>query len=140
MDNLAGIGAQIFMDRILSTGPQSKIGLTLMVLSVFLVLIALAFFIFSIYVWLSATYRSGTAAIFTSGIALSAAVLLFLMALAVVQSRQSYMRQVREETASVLHEVFEYVDEELSEPIQENPKTAALVAAVAGFAMGERLR
>ena len=102
-------------------------------------LVGAGFLIAAGYDWLLTQHGLQTARLYTGGICVTLAV----MAAAAAGAFYSYKRAKAETYYLVLRENIQsaiaMVGEELEEPIRENPKTARLVASLAGYIAAEKL-
>lgn len=132
----------VLIDRVLSkdapfTG-KSKAGLGLFTLALAFLLIALAFFIYAAYLWMSKNYPPEVAATLMGGLILSLAAISGIVAYAILSYKRLRMKKLKNEIIETMQSAIELADEEISEPIKENPKTAVLIASLAGFVAGEK--
>lgn len=123
----------------LSLGGKERLGKYLIRMAGFFAFVAACLAVLSAYQWLRINYQSDSAAILTATIALGLAIVFSVSAGIVSILRQRRLKRIRQDMMDELQKVFYYLENEfVSAPVQENPKTAAIMASVAGFAVGDR--
>lgn len=131
------LAEQLVIDRLLSDhaplSHKSKLGLGFMALSVLLVVAGLGFLIFGAYIWLMANFPPETAAFLTGVTCLMTAVLLGLVAVAVLQYKRYRMRKFKKDIMETISSAMALLDEEIGEPIRDNPLSAVMISAVVGY-------
>jgi len=142
MSSLLATAEGLLIDRILCndapfTG-KSKTGLGLFALAGVLLTIALGFFIYAAYLWLVSNYPPEIAAAAAGGLTLGVAALCALGAYGFLQYKRSRLKKLKNEIADTMQNALEFADEELAQPVKDNPKTAVLIASLAGFIAGEK--
>lgn len=110
----------------------------LMVLAGILVFVASGLLVWSAYLWFTQNYPPEMAAAATGLIALGLALVFFLSALGIWYVKYLRMKKLQMQIADILHLALERLSNEISEPVQDNPKKAAAIASLAGFAAGRR--
>lgn len=144
MSQMASAAGLLFLGEILGKdlvlGGREKLGRYLLRMSGFFIFISAVMAVFSAYQWLSANYQSETAALLTATVALGMAVFFTFCGGIVIYLRQRRLKRLRREMMEELQKIFHFIEDEfISAPVQEHPKTAALFASVAGFAVGDRI-
>lgn len=132
---------QIILSMLTQDSPRSRrspAGLALATAGI-LGLIGTGFLVAAGYDWLLAEHGLQTARLYTGGICVTLAV----MAAAAAGAFYSYKRAKAETYYLVLRENIQsaiaMVGDELEDPIRENPKTAMLMASLAGYIAAEKL-
>ncbi len=115
---------------------MNKFGLGLVALSGFVFLMALIFLVLSGYGWLLTHYEQPVAALIVSAYSLSISLVFCLGGVLIVKRKSIRQRQ---QITKLMSEISDAVNEQFSEPIKDNPKTAVVMASVAGLIAGERL-
>lgn len=144
MASLLGHTAQkILAEQLLSHQPllggRSKTRLGLFALASFMGVVACGFFIAAAYLWLSAHFPPVTAFTYAGLTALAMATLALLAAYLYKLYRLKRMKAMKDLIAAQLQDAATYADNELSQPVRDNPMTAVVIASLAGFIAGERL-
>lgn len=118
---------------------KNKFGLCLMVLSGLVLLSALFFFTLAGYGWLLTEFSQPEAAFYTGLALMLACALMALGGYSSLKKKPKAALAVEKDAMDFVQTLATTVSNDLAEPIQENPKTAMLLAATAGFLAGERL-
>lgn len=122
-----------------STG-NNKLGLGLMALSGLLFCVALVFAILSFYGYVLIHYTQPIAALIVSGSVVAASLICSLIGYSCLKKKQQKPSSLQDnDITQIISEITDMIGEEWAETIQENPKTAVLLAGVAGLVAGERL-
>ena len=108
-------------------------------ISLFLFCIGMVFAFYAENLWLRAFMSADLAALST---AISAFVFsaIFAMVVKAMANRRSYRNAVApdpEKVTKIFSELMESFSDDLGDPIRENPKTAIMLASLAGFVAGE---
>ena len=81
-----------------------------------------------------------TAAIITGGIALLVASLCTLGAYGFLRYKRYRIKKLKNEVSETINLILsEFTGEEAMQPIKDNPKSAALIASVAGLIVGDQV-
>lgn len=143
MGHLLKTAEHMIIDRALNSetlfSSNHKTGLSLLASAGLMLAVALGFFIYAGYLWLNATYDPQTATMLAGLMALALAVLCALGAYGVTRYKRWRVERFKNEIADTMHMALEMADEELAEPVRDNPKTALLIASLAGFIAGEKM-
>ena len=130
----------------MSEGPSaprfSFAELGLDILAIILALTGLGFCLYGEYVWLLSVFTPAIAAFCVGGSAFTLALALTLVG-DLISSGKSKRSSRTESAPSVdlpklVSDTINSLSEELEEPIRDNPKTALMLASLAGFVAGER--
>lgn len=139
---LKPLAQQAAINGLLSKGApfrrKNKFGLGLLALSGLLSALALIFACISLYGWLLLQFAQPVAASIMAGSVMAAAFLSALGGHLVLKKKQRPAFD-QSEITEIISEVSEFIGDELAEPIQQNPKTAMLLAGLAGVIAGDRL-
>lgn len=143
MSHLLAVAERLLIDSAISGNPpftgRNKAGSGFFVLSGLFLATGLGFMIYATSLWLTAHYAPHAAAAMTGGLALLLALLSASLAYVFLEYKRSRLKKIKAEATATLQTAFELLNKELGEPIRENPKTAILIASLAGFATGEKL-
>lgn len=137
MSSLMTIAQSMILNSAAHNGNSSK-GPNLMTLAGVLLAIAMGFFVYASYVWMSGVYSPEAAAFFTGLFVVALAALCCLVTYWSALYRKLRMKQYKDEIVETINDVLDVVDAELGESIRENPKTAVFIASIAGFIAGDR--
>lgn len=141
MNGVIALLEQYAIDRILSGGApvthKSKAGFALMALAGFLLLLGLGFLTYALNLWLYQVYTPQVATAITGGLCIFASLMVMMIAYLILQYKKIQMQKMQNETLEMLHTLIEYIDEELREPVENNPTTALVVASAAGYVAGK---
>ena len=107
-------------------------------LSIAFLIVGLVLLIYGAYSWLSIQYSDDIAAGITGLISLALSVILVSVLFAVNRYHQIRMRKVRERITDKIKSSLSTLENELSDPIRENPKTALIVASLLGFLVEDK--
>lgn len=139
---IARIIEHVILDRILtgnvSFANQNKLGQGLMAVSGFFVFLSLCFGIYAGHLWLQDNYSPDKAAALTALLCFTTGLVLLLGSLATVHYKAKRLKSLTAEIRTAIHDVIDFLDEELTDPVQENPKTAAVIASMAGYVAGNK--
>lgn len=142
MSQLAGLPEKLLMERILhgnsSWAQRSRFELGLIALAGFLIFLGSGFLIFAMHLWFEKTYPPELAAAFTGSAILALALMVLLVSMRIFQWRKNRLRELKHEVHEALQTTFDFLDEELAEPVQNNPVTAVVLASLAGYVAGEK--
>ncbi len=114
-------------------------GTALTVLATFFGLAGLGFLSAAGYGWLQEQYGVRVATLYMGGGTLALAALCAIIASMIVYARQVKAKTYAKIVMENIHSAIHTVTQELEEPIQENPKTAALIATMAGYMAAKNL-
>lgn len=143
MNSLLATAEIMLIDRVLGndvpfTG-KSKAGLSLYALAGTLFVTSLGFFIVAAYLWIENNYfPPEKAAAMAGGLILALSCLCAGAAYLILQYKRSRARKLKAELTQTLHTLADIAEEELSQPIKDNPKTSVLIASLAGFIAGDK--
>jgi hypothetical protein len=143
MSGFASVMEHALIDNVLKGNSASdgrdKFGWGFATLSIFLFCLGSGFLIYAAYLWLQSNYSPEMASLLTGTVSLLLAAI-FVTAASIAQSyRRFRLKKMRQEIGATLHAALEMLEDELSDPVRNNPKTAVLMASVAGFLTGEAL-
>ncbi len=142
MNAIMTIAESVIIDRLLSNKPplmgRVKVELGLFASAILLLVIALCFFIYAAYVWLSLNFPPEMAAAIAGGMILSCSALCVITALTFSRHRQKRMQQVQGDIMQTIQTALDVADSEIAKPVQDNPKTSVLIASIIGYAVAQR--
>lgn len=142
MNNALEIAEQFLVDRIIGskfpvTG-ESKIKFSLIAFSGLAGLLGLGFLFYAAYLWLSANYSLIVAMAVMGVISLSVSAIGAVVVISIMAYQHHKMKMIREEFIELAEQAFLNFEEEISVPVNDNPKTAVLISSVVGYLAGER--
>lgn len=129
---------RLFTDRAPLTSFE-KSGQVLCALSVFFALIGSGFLIYAAHLWLSGHYSPDTAAAMTGVLSFIFAAFVASIVYAAARYRQSRIKKIRKQVANTIKSTLSAMNDEWGDPIRENPKTAMLIGALAGFILEDQV-
>lgn len=120
---------------------KNKFGVGFAALSALLFIMALIFAVISLHGWLLTYYLPPVAALIVAGVVLGFSLITGAIGYMFLKSRAKpgSPHEAGDDVTKLLGDVTALVEEELSESVRENPKTAVLLASLAGFVAGEHL-
>lgn len=141
---------QLMLSGIMSNSTVSRLprinaeGLFFLWLAGVTTAIALGFLSFTAYIYLATIYVHHIAGLIVAGSALAVALIAASISILYMSRRaQRYMTQSagpQPDIAKTVTALIDSIAEELEEPIRENPKTAIMIASLAGFLAGDTAR
>jgi len=142
MHALIGIAEQMIIDRLVSghaplTG-RSKAVMALYGFAGFLLALAFGYAVYAFNLSMTGIYTPELAALMTAGLCLGLAILAVLSAILVTMLRRRKAAQFKRDAFEMAENLIAYVDEELKQPVNDNPKTALAIASIAGLIAGKR--
>ncbi len=140
MMDIALAAEQALADRLSSRlakiSQKNEISYDIAIVAGLVAVVGLGFLVYAAHIWLRNHYQADAAAALTGLMALGIACLLALFALIIMHYRQKTLRKLKHEIQDSLHDVIEFLNEISANPVRQSPKTAALVASLAGFIIG----
>ena len=144
MTGVLKIAEQLLMNQIISNNfplsGKTKAGLGLSCLSGLLIFTGLVFFIYAANLWLNNNFSADIAAALTGCVAFSFAAIISLIALSISQYKKIKAAKMKQEIQHTIMQAIEIANDEFSDPIKDNPKTAVTGAALTGFMLGNRFQ
>ena len=143
MNRLFDMAEQILISRVISsqfplTG-KSKLGLVSFCIAGLLFLVSLGFFITAAHIWYTQNFASETAAMLTGGTLLFISLMVSIVTALLLNIKRMRQEKMQEAVQSEVQTAIALVKEELAELVSENPKTALLLASVAGYLAGKKI-
>lgn len=129
--------SQILMPAARPSGSRMKDAI--MVLSFVLLCIGIGFILYGTSLWFMTRYSTDIALLLTGGVALLFGAAAFCGVQGFFYYKAWRMKQVAAHIAETAEDLLKDVVECLEKPVQDNPKTAVLIAAAAGYLATERL-
>lgn len=117
---------------------RSPVGHLLILAAAIFALTGAGFMLFSAHLWLNDHYRPDLAAAMMGLAAFLMATLAALSAGMFFYFRYRMIRKIKSEIDRTVHDIAGLIDDFLSDPVRENPKTSVTLAALAGFLLGEK--
>jgi hypothetical protein len=142
MNSVLTIAEQMLTDRIiknkLSVTGGSKLKATLVTFSSLMAFLGIGFFVYGGYIWLSNNYDIITV-MFAMGsvffaLSITSGIIIYNIALC----KRKKLQAEKENFIATAKEAFEIFQQELEAPVNDNPKTAMLIASISGYLAGER--
>jgi len=142
MSGIAAVIEELIMAAVLSPKislpRKSKMDWAFMALSILLGCAGIFLSILALERFFEAQYPLDMAALLSAGVVLSVAALIALATYHCRHRKPPAASTDRQELESSLHTLLESICMELETPVRENPKTAVLLAAIAGFVAAQR--
>lgn len=110
-----------------------KTGQFLCALSVAFLVAGLVFLVYGAHTWLSTHYSEDITAVITGIISLGLSAVIASVLFAVIHYHQTRIRKLRRGITGKIKSSLSTLENELSDPIRENPKTALIIASFLGF-------
>ena len=88
--------------------------------------------------WLSVSYAAHIAALYTALGVLACSIVSMFAGLALLKKKPK-PEFGHQEISQIISDISDVVGPEMTQPIQDNPKTAVMLASLAGFVAGDRL-
>ena len=117
---------------------KNKFGMGLALLSGLLLISACGLGIYAAFVWLSVSYAAHIAALYTALGVLACSIVSMFAGLALLKKKPK-PEFGHQEISQIISDISDVVGPEMTQPIQDNPKTAVMLASLAGFVAGDRL-
>lgn len=140
MAQVTELPKKLLLERIMhgqsSWAQRSRLELGLIALGSVLVLMGSGFLFFAMHLWFQKNYPPELAAALTGAVILVLALLILLVSLRIFQWRRNRVMELKQEVHEALQTTFDFLEEELSEPVQNNPVTAVVLASLAGYVAG----
>ena len=142
MNSVLTIAEQVFTERIannkFSMTGESKIKTALITFSSLMAFLAIGFFVYGAYIWLSNNYDIITV-MFTMGgifslLSIAGGILVYNIAL----YKRKKLQAEKESFINTAKDAFEIFRHDLEAPVNDNPKAALLIASISGYLTGER--
>lgn len=134
---------QFVIDAIMGSkpvaSPKNKFGLGLAALSGFLFMLTLFFISLFAYNELQAYYTQPQAALLMAAAIFILGVCTSLSAYLLFKKKTKHNTVRRKHLSDIIYQVGEMIGEEIDGPIRDNPKTAMILASLAGFVAGDKL-
>jgi hypothetical protein len=117
---------------------ESKIKTALVTFSSLMAFLGIGFFVYGGYIWLSNNYDLVTVmfamGVIFSFLSIACGILIYNIAL----YKGKKLQAEKENFITTAKEAFEIFQQELEAPVNDNPKTALLIASISGYLAGER--
>ncbi len=143
MAHLALIAERLIADKVLqaytTVAGNDKAGHGLVMAAGLFSAIGLGFILYAAHLWLGAHYRPDQAAALTGLVAMAIGLLIALSYMIILRYKRGVIKKIQHDISNSVHEAMESINELLSEPVHNHPKTSAVAASVAGFMVGEKL-
>jgi hypothetical protein len=143
MESLFKIAEQAVISRLLGNGfplsGKSKIGLGFLALSALLFLISVGFFVYGLCLWFNNNFPPDIAALLTGLMTFAISILIAIGSYAFLSYKRFRLRKTQKELQDIVYALLETGHEEVAGPVRERPKTAVLLACLAGYIAGEHL-
>lgn len=147
MAAFAPVLKQLMLDGIMSSPAMPRLprvspaGIFFLWLSAVMIAMTLGFALFAEFSYLSKTYTTDVAALGVACTALAIALLSAAVGMLMMSRRQvrrpAHHVGPQPDIAKTITGMIDSLAEELEEPIRDNPKTAIMIASLAGFLAGD---
>ncbi len=128
---------RLMIDKLFSApAPLSGLEKTkqfLCLLSASFLAMGFVFLVYGAHTWLSAYYSDAFAAIITGLVSLALSVVIAIMHFAAIRYHKARIRTFRKTITDEIMSSISILENELGDPIRENPKTSLIIASVLGF-------
>lgn len=142
MPNATQLIERIMIDKLFGAlvplSGVEKIGQFFCALSIFLMVAGLVFLIYGAHIWLSIHYSKDMAAIITGIISLALSVIIASILFVVIHYHKIRIKKLHKKIEDKIQSSLLNLENELSEPIRNNPKTALIIASFLGFLAEEQ--
>lgn len=122
-----------------SLTPKKNLSVPVSLIVTGLALIGLGFLMVAAYDWLKLAYDLQTARLYMGALSLGLALLVGASAMALHVYKLKKVRDYYHVVRDNVHAALTLVSDELEDPIRENPKTAVMMAGLAGYIAAEKL-
>jgi hypothetical protein len=144
MPKLMAIAEGILLEKVLFEGwplsrKKNRLGQALFVLSGLLTLVAISFLIIAFYAWVQSQYPPETAALLTAGAVLGLALLVGFAGHGIIHQRRLHTEAAKTNIQHTIKSTIAALDDELGDQVRDNPITAVLLAALAGYVASETI-
>lgn len=134
---------QFIIDAIMGSkpvaSPKNKFGLGLAALSGFFFFLMMFFISLFAYNELQAFYTQAQAALIMAAAIFILALCSSLGAYLIFKKKSKHSFARRQHLSDMIYQLGEMIGDEIDAPIRDNPKTAMILASLAGFVAGDRL-
>lgn len=134
---------RIVVDKLFSTPVPltgiKKTGQVICTLSVAFLVVGFIFLFYGAYTWLSLQYSRDIAAIIIGIMSICLSIVTAVILFAAVYYRTIRIRKFQERMADKIKSSLSALENELGDPIRENPKTALIIASFIGFLIEDQI-
>lgn len=142
MNSVLAIAEQMLADSIIkdsfSVAGESKIRTLLITFSTLMGVSSIGFFVYGSYTWLSNNYEIVTVMFAMGGIFFLLSIISGIVIYNITLLKRKKIQTGKENFIAIAKDTFEIFQQELETPINDNPKTALLIASISGYLAGER--
>lgn len=114
-----------------------KVGAGLLILSGLLSILGVGLLVYASHIYFMKNFETEVALALTGATTLGLAIVFALSVLLHKVYKMKKIQRVKDDIMDTIWETIESLEEEISEPIREHPKSAVSIASVAGYAAGE---
>jgi len=139
MNSFTPIIKEFVIDRIMNSRMAPKIsfkGIFILWFAAVWGVLGSGFLLYAGYLFLQAHYPPNIAALIASLAAIAFSLAVALTGVRIMKRPDTRPQTHHEDITHVVNELFDSIGEELEEPIRDNPKTALMVATLAGYLAG----
>lgn len=142
MNSALTIAEQMLTDSIIknkfSVAGESKIKTALVTFSSLMAFWGVGFFVYGGYIWLSNNYDIVTVMFAMGGVFSLLSIISGILFYNIALYKRKKIQDEKENFIAAAKETFEIFQRELEVPVNDNPKTAILIASISGYLAGER--
>ena len=142
MNTVLAVAEQMLVDSIIGDKPpvtgESKLKIASLAFSFVMGVMGVGFSLYAFYLWLDLNFTPMMVMALMGAVTLTLSLTGFLIFYAVLRYKRYRMHKMKNELIKTAEETLEIFEEELSTPVQNNPKAAILVSSIAGFIAGDR--
>ncbi len=143
MRGLLALADVLLMSRALGDNlpivQKSKIPHKLLLVSGFFLAVGMVFIVYAVHVAVMKTYSSEAAAAATGSIMVAIALLCALGSYIADRIKHQKIQKVKDDITNAILMALDTVEDTVTTPVKDSPKTSVASAAVAGFLAGEAL-
>lgn len=134
-----GVLLKQLTDSVLPVHPEGRLKSLLFGIASLSILIGTAFLLYACYLFFTSTLAPHLAMASMALASFLVASIYIAVSFAVMAYKQKKLMDVKDQVVDLSETALALLEEELSEPIRDNPKTAVLLSGIAGLLAGERI-
>lgn len=122
----------------LSVAGENEIRIALVIFSSLMAFFGAGVFVYGSYIWLDNSYDIITVIFVMGGIFCLLSIIGGIALYNIELYKRKKIQKEKEYFINMVKDVFEIFQQELEAPVNDNPKTAILIATISGYLAGER--